>query len=135
MAGFFPRPGRYQFPLHPEVRASTEDVEHIVATSVASARNVGSNFSEPRGVLADVRSWDEYVGKSHGYNFDLGLGRIPGARWAHWGPSTYRGGDYTVADDVGMLQPLETIKAFWESGGSLGKRSRQEDTTSGNLLL
>ena len=55
-----------EFPLHPEVRASTDDVEHIVATSVASARNVGSTFSEPRGVLADVRSWDSMWGNHTG---------------------------------------------------------------------
>jgi 3-mercaptopyruvate sulfurtransferase SseA len=107
-----------EFPLHPEVRATTEDVERIVAAAPLLGHG---NHS---GVLADVRSWDEYLGKSHGYNFDLGLGRIPGARWAHWGPSTYRGGDYTVADDVGMLQPLHQIRAFWEEWGIAEKKNK-----------
>ena len=62
------------------------------------------------GVLADARSWDEYTGKMHGYNFDLGCGRILGARWAHWGPSTYRGGDFSMPDAVGKLQDLQLIQ-------------------------
>ena len=30
----------------------------------------------------------------HDYGYELPRGRIPGARWAGWGPSTFVGGDY-----------------------------------------
>jgi 3-mercaptopyruvate sulfurtransferase SseA len=89
------------FPSRPDYLAKTEDVMAIVKNRVD-------------GVLADVRSWDEYIGKMHGYNFDLGCGRIPGARWAHWGPSTYRGGDFSMQDEIGKLQNLESINKFWK---------------------
>lgn len=108
-----------KFPLHPEVCATTEEVESIV--------DEYKNGTTDK-VIADVRSWDEYLGQSHGYNFDLGLGRIPGARWAHWGPSTYRGGDYTVPDDVGMLQPRDRIRTFWEAWKIMPSRKKTQSS-------
>ena len=96
--------GTTLFPARPDFLASTEEVLAIVN-------------QEQLGVLADARSWDEYVGQMHGYNFDLGCGRIPGARWGHWGPSTYRGGDFSIADHIGKLQKTSKIESFWIEWG------------------
>ena len=92
------------FPLHPEFRATTEDVE-----AALDAR---------KGVLADVRSWGEYCGSTHGYPFDIGLGRIPSACFAHWGPSTYVG--RTFCDHAtGLFSSFSDVLALWQASGVL----------------
>ena len=62
-------------------------------------------------IISDVRSWNEFTGVSHDYSYFDALGRIPGARWAHWGPSTYVGGDFLE----GRIKPDEG-----EGGGGGG---------------
>jgi len=71
---------RHTFPVHPEYLASTEEVASVVSGQ-AWAR------------LADVRAWCEYTGDGDDYPYPMPRGRIPGALWARWGPSTYIGGD------------------------------------------
>ena len=95
------------FPLHPEYGAGTAEVENAVAALSAERRVVQ---------LGDVRSWREFIGDAHDYPFPLPFGRIPGARWAHWGPSTYVGGDF-FALDTGALHPLEQTAALWRDWG------------------
>ena len=102
------------FPLRKDFLATSEEVMNIVK-------------GRQCGVLADARSWDEYTGKMHGYNFDLGCGRIPGARWAHWGPSTYRGGDFSMPDAVGKLQDLQLIQTFWSEWNIIERREMEEE--------
>jgi len=107
------------FPARPEFLATTEEVSRIVN-------------KEQRGVLADARSWNEYLGKMHGYNFDLGCGRIPGARWAHWGPNTYRGGDFSKADSIGMLCDVKSIETFWKDWNIL---PQDQDDEKGRAIV
>jgi len=53
-----------------------------------------------------VRSRSEFDGVSQDYSYIKKLGRVPGARWARWGPRTYVGGVYfSVGTSVG---PQET---------------------------
>jgi 3-mercaptopyruvate sulfurtransferase SseA len=74
--------------------------------------------------LADVRSWREFSGGEHDYPFPLPLGRIPHAHWAHWGPSTYVGGDL-FRHETGELHPLASTVALWSDWGlHLGGRQR-----------
>ncbi|KAL1496436.1 hypothetical protein AB1Y20_016391 [Prymnesium parvum] len=98
--------GRLPFPLHPELVATTEEVE----AAAGGARGV---------TVADVRSWREFVGAGHDYPFPLPCGRIPTARWAHWGPSTYDGADFywTAGEASGALKPLQSVRRLWESWG------------------
>ena len=63
------------FPSHPEYASDTKEV--------AAASGGRSELQ-----LADVRSWREFTGGGHDYPFSMPRGRIPNARWAHWGPST-----------------------------------------------
>ena len=63
------------FPLRPYLTATTEDVEAIVRGE-----------SKSGDMLADVRTWREFTGASTDYPFPVPLGRIPGAKWVHWGP-------------------------------------------------
>lgn len=106
------------FPLRPELNARTAEVREAVAgSSKAAGHGCGVQ-------LADVRSWREYVGDGHDYPFPLPHGRIPGALWAHWGPSTYVGGDFFRHSD-GALHPLAQTAALWRDWGlCLGGRER-----------
>lgn len=92
------------FPGRPWLLATTEEVEGLVACT----------GREPSGIIGDVRSWKEYTGQSHEYTYFDTLGRIPGARWAHWGPSTYTGGDFACH---GRIRDLSEVQQLWRSCG------------------
>ena len=102
------------FPLRPELVATTAQVASVVA-AMTTATSTSTT-------LADVRSWREFVGEAHEYVYHVGLGRIPGARWAHWGPSTYVGGDLwrtsdDDADEGTLMRDLEDVRALWAAWG------------------
>lgn len=63
-------------PVHPEYRCETSDITAMM--------------SDPSSVIADARSWNEYIGLSTGYpedpcwpDEDGWKGRVPGAVWVH----------------------------------------------------
>jgi len=86
-----------------EVRATTEEVEAVVASGV--------------GILGDTRSWAEFIGKRHDYPYFDTLGRIHGAVWARWGESTYVGGDFWMTGEEGVMRDLDELKFMWEKCG------------------
>lgn len=94
------------FPANPGFTAVTDRVVEVVTKGEGSTKVT----------LADVRSWDEYTGKKHQYKFFSNLGRIPGSRWARWGPSTYRGGDFWCTE-TGRLHCLDQVAALWANLG------------------
>lgn len=102
------------FPFNPQFVASTEEVEAFV-----------SHDSSVTTILADVRSWQEFAGAGHDYPFPLACGRIPGSRWAHWGPSTYQGGDLygTSTESRGELKPVSSVRELWSEWGIEMKNS------------
>lgn len=94
-------------PLHSEYIATTDYVEaHYLDTGVT---------------MADDRSWPEYIGEESGYSYYDKKGRIPGARWAHWGPDTYAGDDYFDSQDT-TLRSWTEIKSMWGSEGITGDK-------------
>jgi len=95
-----------RFPRNPHFMAMTPDVH-------AAIRTPESGQAAVPAVLADVRSWREFVGDGHDYPFALPHGRIPTARWAQWGPSTYVGGDF-FSPLTGALLPLSHVRALWQ---------------------
>ena len=103
-ADFFGGDASLPFPLNPHLSATTEEVEAAVAERGA------------RGVqLADVRSWPEYIGQSNNYPYPVPCGRIPTARWAHWGKSTYVGDELVTPD--GDFAPLAGTSKLWTNEG------------------
>ena len=97
-----------QFPVHPEYLATTDYVEDVVAGE------------HPEAVLVDIRSWTEYIGGPNDYEI-IGIpltvvGRIPGARWGHWGPATLEGGDFWDSFD-GTLRSYPEVAQFWKDWG------------------
>ena len=96
---FFGGDASLEFPGHPELNASTEEVENAVCTG---------------GMLADVRSWEEFVGMKHDYSYFDALGRIPGAHWAQWGPSTYQGGDLWSGGEGSIMIDVDKVRERWQ---------------------
>jgi len=122
-----------EFPVRPSFSATTAEVEAAVAAAKfyhesgerrqeSVDRHAGDECdhavphrSYPQ--LADVRSHQEYRGGAHDYAFAMPRGRLPHACWAHWGPSTYVGGDFFAHDATGAIRPLEDIAALWRARG------------------
>jgi 3-mercaptopyruvate sulfurtransferase SseA len=133
------------FPRHPEYGASTDEVVAAAlahageagacraeqATSSGSSR-VGSGGSSGSGsgsgscshlVLADVRSWREFTGCGHDYAYAMPVGRLPGAIFAGWGPSTFVGSElYRL--QCGSLRPLSEVATMWRKAGLLRSPAR-----------
>ena len=82
---------------------------------MAKTRDVRDACETGAATIADVRSWREYVGEGHDYRYMHGLGRVRGARWARWGPSTYQGGDFW--NDDGTLRSLDQLRETWAANG------------------
>eukprot|EP00471_Norrisiella_sphaerica_P006084 CAMPEP_0184489404 /NCGR_PEP_ID=MMETSP0113_2-20130426/15301_1 /TAXON_ID=91329 /ORGANISM="Norrisiella sphaerica, Strain BC52" /LENGTH=516 /DNA_ID=CAMNT_0026872793 /DNA_START=686 /DNA_END=2236 /DNA_ORIENTATION=+ len=99
-------------PCHEFAIATTEMVEDIVN-------------GKRLGTLADVRSWKEHTGVHHKYTFLKVLGRIPGSRWARWGPCTYIGGDFWETG-LGKMRPLEEIERMWAEQGIHKPKNNKE---------
>lgn len=101
--------GIAKFPAHPEYLATTPYVEDVVKGTVKDA------------VLVDIRSMEEYIGAKEDYSFLDTLGRIPGAKWGHWGPSTFVGGDFWDAAD-GTLRSYTEVAQMWKDYGINGDK-------------
>lgn len=80
-------------PQRPELRRDTQWVRE--------------RLLDPRYAIADVRTWDEHIGRSSGYDNVTGKGRIPGALFAN--------GGITALDLVGSYEdPDGTLRAYTE---------------------
>lgn len=69
-------------------------------------------------MLGDVRSWEEFTGLRHSYTYFDSLGRIPTARWARWGDSTYDGGDLWGGEGQQLID-LQKVERVWAENGIL----------------
>lgn len=112
------------FPLHQEYLATTEDIEDIVDDPAG----------HPNDILCDIRSMVEYIGGPNDY-LSIGIpltevGRIPGAKWGHWGPKTLVGGDFWDKYD-GTLRSYPEVAQMWEDYGIIPA----DDGGSPNTLI
>ena len=94
-------------PVHPEYIATTDYVE--------------VHYQDAGVIMADDRSWPEYIGEVSGYSYYDKKGRIPGARWAHWGPDTGTGDDYWDGQDT-TLRSWTEIEVMWADEGITGDK-------------
>jgi len=97
--------GPGEFPLHPEYLATTDYVEEVVGGM------------HPKALIVDIRSWREYIGGPNDYA-SIGIpltarGRIPGAKWGHWGPKTLVGGHFSDSLDSTLRSYLDVAR-FWK---------------------
>lgn len=90
-------------PLHPEYLSSSAYVREVV------------NGEHPGAVLADIREYDEYVGKIAPYSYIPASGRIKGAVWGHDSEDLF--------DSEGNLKSLSEIESMWKEDGFTRKNA------------
>ena len=72
-------------------------------------------LADTQGVLVSVRSWDEYIGKTSGYDYIQAKGHIPGAIWGHSGSDPHHMEDYRNPDNT--MRSYREIEFFWQKEG------------------
>jgi 3-mercaptopyruvate sulfurtransferase SseA len=72
-------------------------------------------LSDAQGVLVSVRSWDEYIGKTSGYDYIQPKGHIAGAVWGHSGSDPHHMEDYRNPDST--MRSYREIESFWQKAG------------------
>jgi Rhodanese-related sulfurtransferase len=65
--------------------------------------------------LVDIRSWDEYIGKTSGYDYIKPKGRPAGAVWGHAGTDNSNLNDYRNIDNT--MRNKDEIIAMWKEWG------------------
>lgn len=88
-------------PQHPEVIINYEDELAMV--------------NNPDGVIASIRSWDEYTGKVSGYTYIGEAGDIANSRFGYAGSGPYSMEDYRNVDNT--MFNYETIAKRWAKWG------------------
>jgi molybdopterin synthase sulfurtransferase len=72
-------------------------------------------LADDQGVLVCVRSWEEYIGKTSGYDYIQAKGHIAGAVWGHSGSDPHHMEDYRNPD--GTMRSYHEIEANWQKVG------------------
>ncbi len=88
--------------IHPEYKVDIPYVRDVVNGDIDNAR------------IVDIRTWDEYTGKTAPYSYIPTSGRVPGAVWGKAGTGTSGMKDYL--NDDGTLAP-DKIYPWWNSQG------------------
>ncbi|MFC7392631.1 sulfurtransferase [Scopulibacillus cellulosilyticus] len=74
-----------------------------------------NSMSSTETVLADIRSWQEYIGAVSGYSYINKKGRIKGAKWGHAGSDAYHLEDFLQKS--GKLRHPHEIADNWAKWG------------------
>jgi thiosulfate/3-mercaptopyruvate sulfurtransferase len=69
-------------------------------------------LSSDQGLLVSVRSWEEYIGKTSGYDFIKAKGRIAGAVWGHSGSDPHHMQDFRNLDST--MRSFHEIESNWQ---------------------
>ncbi|MCC5428632.1 thiosulfate sulfurtransferase [Clostridium botulinum] len=68
-----------------------------------------------RSKLVDIRSWDEFIGKTSGYDYIKAKGRPAGVVWGHAGSDSSHLEDFRNVDNT--MRNSSEILAMWEKEG------------------
>ncbi|WP_338450145.1 rhodanese-like domain-containing protein [Niallia oryzisoli] len=85
------------------------------STYLATRSDVEKSLNDKDSIVVDVRSWNEYTGKTTGYDYMKEKGRIPNSIWGYAGSDPYHMEDFEEKN--GELKNLEEIKGLWEKSG------------------
>ena len=88
-------------PVHPE---------YIIGLDTTKAF-----LADDQGVLVSVRSWNEYIGKTSGYDYIKAKGHIAGAVWGHSGSDPHHMEDYRNPDNT--MRSYHEIESNWRKAG------------------
>lgn len=94
-----PTPATYDGTVNAAVRATTDYVASVYTSTTAQ--------------IVDVRSENEYLGSTSGYDYVEAMGRIPGATWAYDADSA---SPYYNNTD-GTFRNAADVEALWQSLG------------------
>lgn len=104
VANFDPDNSELVVALHPEYLTTIDHVVEMV------------DGEHPDDVLADIRTWDEYIGATAPYSYIPASGRIPGALWGQSGDGPWDMNAYTDDDDNTMIS-FTAMEAMWAEQG------------------
>jgi molybdopterin synthase sulfurtransferase len=106
-----------------ETQARPPASQENFGATIPSRPDVIVDLPDARQVLADrqhaalvsVRSWNEHVGKTSGYDFIEFAGRIKGDVWVDSGTDAYHMQNFRNLDNT--MRPYTEIAAHWAKGG------------------
>lgn len=90
-----------EMPAHPEYIIDIDQTKALLA--------------DEEGLLVSVRSWDEYIGKTSGYDYIQSKGHIAGAVWGYSGSDAHQFQDYRNPDQT--MRAYHEIEANWLKTG------------------
>jgi thiosulfate/3-mercaptopyruvate sulfurtransferase len=88
-------------PAHPEYILDMDETKALLA--------------DDQGLLVSVRSWDEFIGKTSGYDYIQAKGRIAGAVWGYSGSDPHQLQDYRNPDN--SMRSFHEIESNWQKAG------------------
>jgi thiosulfate/3-mercaptopyruvate sulfurtransferase len=88
-------------PAHPEYILDMDGIKALLA--------------DDQGLLVCVRSWDEFIGKTSGYDYIEAKGRIAGAVWGYSGSDPHQLQDYRNPDN--SMRSYHEIESNWQKAG------------------
>jgi 3-mercaptopyruvate sulfurtransferase SseA len=91
-----------EIPKRPQLIVDIEDARRILG-------------DQEHAALVSVRTWNEHIGKSSGYNYIAPAGRIAGDVWGNCGTDAYHMQHYRNVDNTMRAYP--EIAANWEDAG------------------
>lgn len=90
-----------EIPAHPEYVIDIDGVKALLA--------------DEQGLVVSVRSWDEFIGKTSGYDYIKPRGHIAGAVWGYSGSDAHQLQDYRNHDNT--MRSYHEIESNWEKAG------------------
>jgi thiosulfate/3-mercaptopyruvate sulfurtransferase len=90
-----------EIPAHPEYIIDMDKARALLA--------------DDQGLLVSLRSWDEYIGKTSGYDYIQAKGHIAGAVWGYSGSDAHQLQDYRNHDNT--MRSHHEIEANWGRAG------------------
>lgn len=91
------------FPLHPEYLIDMQQAQALLR--------------QPDGVLASIRTWNEFTGKTSGYAYIQARGDIQGARWGRAGDEDNVNSMSAFHHPDGTMKPASEICRLWRQSG------------------
>lgn len=97
------------FPANPEYLIGLDEARAMLA--------------RPDAVLASIRTWDEFTGRTSGYNYIPACGDIPGARWGRAGTNADVNSMSAYQHAGGSMREPAEIEAMWRDTSITRERS------------
>jgi thiosulfate/3-mercaptopyruvate sulfurtransferase len=72
-------------------------------------------LADDQGAVVCVRSWEEYIGKTSGYDYIQAKGHIAGSVWGHSGSGPHQMEDYRNIDNT--MRSFHDIESYWREAG------------------